>query len=438
MTITLQDFFTYFFLSIAETIILHQLLVSFLNKNTLIFEKYFVGLFGYFIFQMITYFIGCPLFSTAIYYFIFTSIIATIFFMDSTEIKIIASSLFVMLNYSCKIFGVLVATLTHNLTLSILPSQMILNAKAEIIACIFFLICVRIIIYCRHLRLKNNLITYSIIICIFPAAVLFLATRLFLHRLTVFNLTFYFEIGCLLFFTSLALFYLLDKTVVIKESSEKSALMENLMHIQEQYYSKLEDSQKEIASMRHDMKNHLGCIQSMLESDHYDEAKDYITDLYAKSTHLSSPVQSGNVMVDIILNQSLSKMSSHNITCQVNAILPPTLPINNLDLCILLGNLLDNALEACNRMEGSSEERFITLDICTKKEMLYIRVANSFDGIVNVTNNIYHTVKKGQYICGIGLSNIHKVVNKYHGEMDICYTDEIFTVSTLLGLDSNA
>ncbi|MEG0325428.1 MAG: GHKL domain-containing protein [Cellulosilyticaceae bacterium] len=73
----------------------------------------------------------------------------------------------------------------------------------------------------------------------------------------------------------------------------------------------------------------------------------------------------------------------NHIGC-IHSILPPLLNISDVDLCILLGNLLDNTLEACNRIEDLVARKFAYLELCVKKNMLYIKVSNSFDGVVHI------------------------------------------------------
>jgi len=241
----------------------------------------------------------------------------------------------------------------------------------------------------------------------------------------------YLDAAGILFFTALAMFYLIDKTVVIDETKNKNAIIAQLLEMQQNYYKSIEVSQKEIASIRHDIKKHMHSVVYMLEHEEYTSAKDYIEKLYTTANQLSSPIYSGNNMVDIILNQNVNRARELGIKIDMNVMVPADLSIEDTDICIILGNLLDNAMEACMRMD-KEYARYITLQIQQKKAYLYICSSNSYNGEVKFVNNIYESVKVGERFCGIGISNVKKVVEKYQGEINLSHSDSEFTVKAML------
>lgn len=108
-----------------------------------------------------------------------------------------------------------------------------------------------------------------------------------------------------------------------------------------------------------------------------------------------------------------------------------SLPFDNADMCIILGNALDNALEANIRAE--IEKRYVKLNMRMDMNNLVIVVENSFDGHIskNKTGKIL-TVKTNKIDHGLGLDSIQKAVNKYHGFMKISYTENVFIIEILL------
>lgn len=423
-------------LSLAETIILNRLYAAFLTmKKQVTNTSNILGLLSYFIFQFISYSLNCPLFSTAPFYLIFTFILAVVYFEENLQVKALTSFLFVILNYAGKLFAVyFIMGGLENQMLPALPAELVLGAETQIEACLFFLLFVAVILRFRKLRLENKIIPYTLFVFLAPTGVLYIATQLFNHSLNRNILRLYGDAAILLICMALALFYLLDKTVVIDETSEKNTMFRKMLKMQENYYANLEASQREVVAIRHDIKNHMRCVSSMLKLGQYEEAQGYISSVYQDVCNTKLPYQSGNVIIDIIIAQKLAKIEEMGVVPSVSVFLPPSLPIENVDLCILFGNLLDNAMEAIERINDPSVEKDVSIDARMKADCLFIRISNTYNGYVRKENDTYRSVKTGGEICGIGLSNVQKVAEKYHGTCSIQHDSQTFTVSVMLNL----
>lgn len=423
-------------LSLAETIILNRLYAAFLTMKKQVTLAYnLLGLLSYFIFQFISYSLNCPLFSTAPYYLIFTFILAVIYFEENLQVKALTSFLFVILNYAGKLFAVyFIMGGLENQTPPPLPSQLVLGAEAQIGACFFFLLFVAVILRFRKLRLENKNIPYTAFVFLAPTGLLYIATQLFYHSLNRKTLLLYGDAGILLICMALALFYLLDKTVVIDETSEKNAMFRQMLKMQKSYYTKLEASQREVIAIRHDIKNHMRCVSSMLKLGQCEEAERYLSSVYQDVCNTKLPYKSGNVIIDIIVAQKLAKIEEMGVSPSVSIFLPPSLPIENVDLCILFGNLLDNAVEAFERIKNPATVKELSIDARVKADCLFLKIANTYNGYVRKENETYRSVKNGERICGIGLSNVQKVAEKYHGTCSIQHDSRTFTVSVMLNL----
>lgn len=423
-------------LSSAETFILHCLLTAFLTVNQHLKRYYREGLAAYFVFQLLSYLLYAPLFSTAVLYFLFTMTIAAVFFTDTLQIKASVSALFVVLNYACKLLAVSVIMGLRGNPMPDLPQDLVLGWLEQITACLLFWSCVFVIIGFRRLRLSKHQTVYTLITYIVPVGMLLIVTRMFYHSHNRSVRLIYFDASGLLFCTTLALFYLMDKSVVIDQSSEQQSTALQLLVTQQRYYQHLEQFQQEMQRVRHDIKNHVQYAQSMIAKGEYDTAAGYLAKLYDSVTNLESPVQCGNKVVDIVLGHSLADMSRQGMRCDLNVLVPPALPpIDDLDLGTLFGNLLDNAVEACSRITDPSAERYVTVNASVKKGYLFVNISNSYNGELKLINNIYQTVKTGERFCGIGLSNVRRVVERYDGELSIRHDDHVFTVSVMLAID---
>lgn len=431
-TPSLHQLLIYLCLSLAETFILHRLLTAFLYRNKVLVRYYRQSLAAYFVFQMFSYVMSAPLFSTAALYFVFTLAISSCFFVDNMQMKATVSSLFVVLNYACKVFAAAGLYLATSRPMPPLPQDLVLGWFAQITACLLFWSSIFIIIGFRRLRINRHQFTYTLITYVVPIGILFIVMRLFRHSAGVNVLMLYLDAAGLLFCAALALFYLLDKSVVIDQTHEQQLIAAQLLITQKKYYQHLEQFQKEIQSIRHDIKNHMKCVLAMLERDETAEARDYLTKMYDYAASLESPIHCGNTVIDVVLGHGISGIRSLGFAYDINVIVPPALSIDDLDLCTLFGNLMDNAVEACSRITDPAARRYIDISASVKKGYLFVIISNTFNGEVRLENNIYQTVKTGERYSGIGLSNVRRVVERYSGDISIRHKDNVFTVSAML------
>jgi len=141
----------------------------------------------------------------------------------------------------------------------------------------------------------------------------------------------------------------------------------------------------------------------------------------------------GNIAFDSIINFKLKDVLSHNINLQTKIFVPPELSIDVSDVVTILGNLLDNAFDAVVKVE----DREIRLTVEANKGNLFIKVENTFDGMVKYTESkdqtkkIIATRKKGDNH-GYGLKNIRNSVEKYNGYVEITHEDNVFSVMILM------
>ena len=430
----------YVILSAAETWIGYRLFNTYLTRNSVRQRYYCLGVIFYFTFQMFSYVNESPMFSTAAYYFFFATIIAVVFFSDSLQNKITIALLFVIMNYACKtaMTGIALAWGEQTLPRELINYRIVMDPWSQMMACILFVLSLWGTICIRELRLNKQNLLYAVISYLFPLTVM-ISVIIISHKNIGFGSAagiqvFYIYTSVLLFSASISLFYLLEKNILLDMSGEKSSVMEELLSLQRRHYERLDISQRELQSLRHDIKNHISCLYALLDSGHAKEAKEYIKELYTCNKGLQGIIYSGNIVIDSILSNGLANLENRGINLKCSIIIPPSLNIADVDLCILFGNLIDNAVEACERIVEPGRKKFIVLNVNIKKDYLFIDIANSFTGEVKKQNNIYRTVKIDERYCGIGLFNIRKIVEKYNGEFSVSHSDNVFSVSVMLSL----
>lgn len=142
-------------------------------------------------------------------------------------------------------------------------------------------------------------------------------------------------------------------------------------------------------------------------------------------------IKSGNVMVDAILNSKLSLAKSKRISINAKAVVPTDITISEIDLCVIIGNILDNAIEACLRIEEETR-RFIRVYIDLKRGSLYISVTNSSGGKIQKQGGQYISSKKGNH--GFGLIRVDRIIDKYAGYIKHRDENSAFTTEVMLPL----
>ena len=248
--------------------------------------------------------------------------------------------------------------------------------------------------------------------------------------LTVGNMTSAHKLSSMIVFVvilivELVLFYFVLNMAEYYEQRQTMALIEMK---NEMLQKSLDDTQQAFSLWRksvHDYKNNIISLLQMLEEQNLEEMKEYLQ----KESELVSRemfyIKTGNTMVDAMINTKQYAAKQKGITFVVNAIIPENCKIKGIDMAGILGNLIDNALEASEQ----EKEPYVDIAISLKKNFLVICVKNKFSK--KLEENM-KTTKKDKMFHGIGLKSVRNTVKKYNGEILIDSDKEEFTVNILL------
>lgn len=219
------------------------------------------------------------------------------------------------------------------------------------------------------------------------------------------------------------IFHIVDKRI----ASYQSDLIQK--HCEE-----VENMYRQVRGWRHDYKHHIQTMKAHLVMKQYGDLERYLNELDVDLTTVDSVIKTGNVRIDAILNSKLGVAKARGIQVNAKAIVPKNLLISEVDLCVIIGNLLDNAIEACEK-EPEEEERFIRIYIDILKEQLYIYVSNSMSNDIFKQGNQYLTTKGSDH--GFGLMRVDKVVERYNGYLNRQHEEGVFATEIMLGLQGD-
>ncbi|MGL4736750.1 MAG: sensor histidine kinase [Cellulosilyticaceae bacterium] len=194
---------------------------------------------------------------------------------------------------------------------------------------------------------------------------------------------------------------------------------------------------KQMRGWRHDYHNHIQAMKAHLSLGQIEELEAYLGKLDTDLTEVDTVVKSGNVMVDAILNSKISLAGSKGIPLNVKATVPKALKLSEIDLCVIIGNLLDNATEANMGIEAESA-RFIRIYIGTLKNQLYISISNGVQGELKRVGKSYLTTKGKSHMeggrHGFGLMRVDRMVEKYGGYINRQNEEGVFVTEVMLPL----
>ena len=203
--------------------------------------------------------------------------------------------------------------------------------------------------------------------------------------------------------------------------------LENQMN----HYADLEKRNQDLKGFRHDMKNHLEILSRLIEGRETTLAVKYISDMKDGMQNRGKQIiETGNPIIDAILSEKIHTAREQGITVKDEIFISQGIGIDSLDGCILFGNIMDNAIEACVKIP-SEEERKIRIKMTSKADMLICRFTNTIHKEILIDKNL-KTTKDNAEMHGIGVKNIKKSAEKYGGTVSFEKKEGEFEVSFVL------
>ncbi len=223
-------------------------------------------------------------------------------------------------------------------------------------------------------------------------------------------------------------------TVILTILCLKQKYEKRLSDFQDSVLKKQRDEVQNIyqtmRAWRHDYHNHIQSIKAMLAMGKKEELSEYLDNLEKDLDSIDIAIRTGNVGLDAILSSKVSIARKNNIEVNCTAKVPQTLKITDVHLCAIVGNLMDNAIEACEKI--SDKPRFIRIYIGLFKSQLYISISNSTNEKHRKRISELVTSKLGEH--GFGLRRIDKIAEKYEGFVNRKNEPGIFATEVMLPL----
>lgn len=210
-----------------------------------------------------------------------------------------------------------------------------------------------------------------------------------------------------------------------QEERERRLVAEQQLIMNERFYSDMLQRQEETRSLWHDIKKYILAVECLIAENNTSEAKSQFQKILGSYNQICYTVDSGNAVIDGILNHEMLFAKQHNVTVNLDLWISPYFSVDATDMYIILGNTIDNAIEACTDLPEEMD-KIIHISLRQKEHILLYEIRNPYQ------KSSPKKLKKKFH--GYGLQNVKKCVNNNHGTFEFKKSDNIVTVTIQLNV----
>lgn len=233
------------------------------------------------------------------------------------------------------------------------------------------------------------------------------------------------EVLALLYINIVICIYFEILNHIYKKQKEAELEMRQL-EVQRNHYIDVMERQEETRSLWHDIKKYMTLMEALVSSENKAEAKGYFDDISASFEAIDNTVDTGNTLIDSILTYGMKKAAEYDVEIQPEIWVDNSLAFPSADLFVIMGNTIDNAIEACSHIEDKSKH-IVSLSLHQKNHFLLYEISNPYTDV---------KARKPGKIHGYGLKNVKSCAERCGGDMEISRDNGIFLVSINLNLEN--
>lgn len=209
------------------------------------------------------------------------------------------------------------------------------------------------------------------------------------------------------------------------------------LELQQKHYKEMLEKNYQVRGLWHDMNNHVITMQYLIKNHACEEIEEYLLQFHNMLQNAVDHNRSGNHVVDALLNYKIKVAADNKINFVHYIAIPENLKMNSIDLSIILGNVLDNAIEGCLRDSRPDRDKTIKFNMYYKRESLLIDIENTIDEqtIHKSGSNMVSSKRIDEDQSGYGISNVKQVLKNYEGNMVTQVLEDRFKCTILIPLD---
>ncbi len=357
-------------------------------------------------------------------------LVISLLYKQGIKLKLLFSGLFAVFGVCSEMFGFLMIMLIsseYNLIENLYSDSYMMS-----IAVIKLVLALIILIVTRHTRNRHQLLPqfFNFVLFTIPiistVVLLILADAVFLIQEKPLLIKMIAPVAIL--YINVIVFLIFNKSNEMASLIMEQRMMEQEIKYKDKYYGTLEKKQDELRELKHNLNNLVLGIKNILLNSHTEEARVFLKEISEfdslKNTYTQNPI------VNSILDDKIQLAEAKQIKSNIQVQIPQQLNVNPGDMGIIIGNLLDNAIEANERLTAE-QQRFITIDISYERKCLLIDINNPIPDSHKKAFNYKVSSKESKEEHGIGLKSVEKIISKYDGNLKIEHADH-FRVSVML------
>lgn len=232
-----------------------------------------------------------------------------------------------------------------------------------------------------------------------------------------------------LIISNVLLFYLFELQIKNAETKTRAMLLQQQIQDKADYYKELAEKQRLSNKTAHDLKNQLFALEELIKKDPV-SGKEELKAITDKLLSASEMTLTGIDSIDALITAKQLKMREYDICFTHRVVMPKHMSVQPLEFCIVLGNLLDNAIEANEKV--AKNDRFVSLSIAQKQGYLSVQIGNAIAENVKIHNNEISTTKRNKEVHGFGIQSVKEITEKYNGTISFEQKENIFIASVIL------
>ena len=273
---------------------------------------------------------------------------------------------------------------------------------------------------------------YSLLLTIIPllSCVLFIMPPC--SGMIVSNPQFYIMLLLFLFIINVVNYVLLGNVLKAEELEQKNQMLDDQLIRQKQRYDQLGEAYRDIRSFMHDTKKHFSCIRDCVKREEYDVITAYAQEAMADLESRYAPVNTGCLAIDALVSNYILQTKSKGIQLTTSLkVEAQRVPVSDYHLAIILGNLLDNALNAC---QGQLDPKIVLKIQQVENNAFAIYIANTY--VPGPDDKVVQNLDEIDFIHGYGLDNVKKSVRAYNGIMRVKHEQDVYSVAIVFPFDA--
>lgn len=363
-------------------------------------------------------------------------VLGWLFYSGKIHVKVIMASFMMLFSFVMELFAALLLAAVFGDVLGGIRTNSMLLFLGGVISKILLILFMEIIIRLKRRDASQvNLKSWFFILSIPVISVILSITNVY-EPIVSNKFSGAAVFSCIsILFINLFVFHLLDHTVQQVNETNHYKYREKQLLMQTEHFENIIEGYHQVRRVQHDMMNHLVALHGYLQNEQCDDAIEYIKKINESIDFNRIGIVSNNVAIDALISNRKSKAIKAGIYFEEKVSLPGKLQIDDMDMCIVIGNILNNAIEACQRMKNEQMKKHIMLNINYKKGHIFIEVENTYDlRTVKQEEGKFISSKKYQwkYDVGLGMSNIERIINKYGGVYQTDFSEAIFKIKIML------